>query len=176
MLWRKDKERSVERSKTSPKRLYPARPKRNSHVKTQCFPGRRISKCKGPEVGPCPDGLRNSQKVNVESDNLRRCKASRSPLLEGLVWCPVAPEALDPGQLHVSSGLESFYCNRICSLGFALEHQIKSTPGVGVNGEAWHLLYCLPESLEAYGSKGFHFIHPPVSGHGRFQANGTGPN
>lgn len=53
---------------------------------------------------------------------------------------PSGSEALDPGQLRISSGPGSFYCNGICSVGFALEHQIKSASGVGVNGEVWHLL------------------------------------
>lgn len=44
----------------------------------------------------------------------------------------------------------SFSYNGICSMGFGLEHQIKSTSGVGVNGGS--------ESLEACGSNGFHFI------------------
>lgn len=34
----------------------------------------------------------------------------------------------------------------------------------------------LPEPPEACGSKGFHFIQPPVSRQSCFQANGTGPN
>lgn len=35
-------------------------------------------------------------------------------------------------------------------MGFGLEHQVKSTSGVGVNSDS--------ESLEAPGSSGFHFI------------------
>lgn len=137
----------MELSKTSPKRLYPARPKRNSHEKIEILPGRRISKCKGPEVGPCPDGSRNSKKVNVESENLRCCKASQSPLSEGLVWCLVAQEALDPGQLHISSGPGSFYCNgdlfnRICP---GTSNQIHIWGRCEWGGVA--SAYSLPESL-----------------------------
>lgn len=53
-------------------------------------------------------------------------------------------------------------------MGFGLEHQIKSTSGVGVNGGS--------ESLEACGSNGFHFICPraPFQQTDRAQPKRTG--
>lgn len=81
-----------------------------------------------------PAGLRNSKKVNVESENPKSFKASWN-LSE--VAC-VVPSGLEG--LSISSGLGRFSCNGICSMGFALEHQIKSTSGIGVNGDVRRLL------------------------------------
>lgn len=34
-------------------------------IKGKCLPGRRSSKCKGPEVGVCLAGLRNGKETSV---------------------------------------------------------------------------------------------------------------
>lgn len=65
-------------------------------------------------------------------------------------------------QLGISSSPGSSYCNEICSMGFALEHQIKFTSGVGVNGGGVASACSLPESQEACRSKGFPLIQPPL--------------
>ena len=47
---------------------------------------------------------------------------------------------------------------------FALEHQIKSTSGIGVNGGRAASACSLSECLEAWGSKGFPCIQPLSQG------------
>lgn len=47
-------------------------------------------------------------------------------------------------------------------MGFALEHQIKFTSGVGVNGGGAASAGSLLEPLEAWRSKGFPLIQPPL--------------
>lgn len=74
------------------------------------------------------------------SEILRAARPPGAVRQRGLVWCPVALGGLGPWainrQLRISSGPGRFSCNGICSTGFALEHQIKSTSGIGVNGDA----------------------------------------
>lgn len=64
---------------------------------------------------------------------------------------PDGSEGHGPCQLTDSSAQGAFSHNGIWSMGFGLEHQIKSTSGVGVNGDS--------ESPEARGSNGFYFIY-----------------
>lgn len=52
----------------------------------------------------------------------------------------LGPRAMNRSMLRSSSSSGSSYGNEICSMGFALEHHIKFTSGVGVNGGGLHLL------------------------------------
>lgn len=63
-------------------------------------------------------------------------EAAHSRLLEGVCVVPDGSEGHGPCQLTDSSAQGAFSHNGICSMGFGLEHQIKSTSGVGVNGDS----------------------------------------
>lgn len=120
------------------------------------FPGRRASKCKGPEVSTHAAGLRHSKKVMG--------KMPGAALSEGAHVVPGGSGGLGPWatnrQLRIRSGPGSFSCNGICSMGFSLEHQIKFTSGLGVNGGCETSVCSLPECPEAWGPKGCHCPQP----------------
>ena len=67
----------------------------------------------------------------------RELQGLLGPLSERACVVPSGLGGLGPWainrQLRISSGPGRFSRNGICSMGFALEHQIKSTSGIGVN-------------------------------------------
>lgn len=78
-------------------------------------------------------------------------------------------------QLRIRSGPGSFLCTGICSVGFALQRQIGSTSGLGVNGGCAASAHSLPGCPEVWGSEGFACVQPPISRHEHVQADGVRP-
>lgn len=125
----------------------------------------RISKCKGPEAGTCPAGLRKRQEVNTESEN----PGTAESFVRGTCVVPRGSGGLRPWalsrKLRTSSAQQAF-----AAMGFVqwdLSQNIQSNPTWGWGVAAAN---SFPESLMACGSNTFHFIPSPVPGHSGSQA------